>query len=43
VYVYESLTQVFGRTGSEELDGGLVLPGLRLPLADLFPEAATSR
>lgn len=42
VYVYESLTQLYGRTNTDELDGGSVLPGLRLPVADLFPEAATS-
>jgi Uma2 family endonuclease len=41
VYVYESLTQVYGRTYGDELDGGSVLPGLRLPLTDLFPEMAT--
>ena len=40
VYVYESPTQVFVRTSTEELDGGPVLPGLRLPLAELFPEMA---
>jgi len=40
VYVYESLTQVHVRTSTEELDAGSVLPGLRLPLAELFPEMA---
>src|SRR5207249_957331 len=37
VYVYESPTQVRGLTQSDELDGGTVLPGFRLPLANLFP------
>ena len=40
VYVYEALTQVCVRASTEELDGGSVLPGLRLPLAELFPELA---
>ncbi len=40
VYVYESLTQVSVRRGMEELEGGQVLPGLRLSLAKVFPEAA---
>lgn len=38
VFVFEPLTRVIGRTHSEELDGGTVLPGLRLSLAQLFPE-----
>jgi Uma2 family endonuclease len=37
-YVYESPTQVCVRASTDELDGGSVLPGLRLPLAELFPE-----
>lgn len=37
VYVYESLTQVRGLTREEALDGGAVLPGFRLPVAELFP------
>ena len=40
VYVYESFTQGYARTQTDEIDGGSVLPGLRLSLADLFPEAA---
>jgi Uma2 family endonuclease len=40
VQVYESPTQVRGLTHADELDGGAVLPGLRLPLANLFPETA---
>jgi Uma2 family endonuclease len=40
VYVYESPTQVYIRTSTDELDGGPVLPGLRLSLAELFPEMA---
>src|SRR5260370_20786109 len=36
VYVYESLTQVRILTEADAIDGGNVLPGFRLPLADLF-------
>ena len=36
VYVYESPTQVHIVSHSDELDGGRVLPGFRLPLATLF-------
>lgn len=39
VYVYETLTQVRILTLADELDGGAVLPGFRLPVAKLFPEA----
>ncbi len=39
VFVYESLTQVRGLTRADVLDGGAVLPGFRLPLQELFPEA----
>jgi Uma2 family endonuclease len=42
VYVYESLTQVRVLTQTDELDGGAVLPGFRLPLANLFPAVAPS-
>jgi Uma2 family endonuclease len=42
VYVYESPTQVRVLGPAEELDGGAVLPGFRLPLANLFPEVAPS-
>jgi Uma2 family endonuclease len=35
-YVYESLTQVRCLTEADELDGGAVLGGFRLPLANLF-------
>lgn len=38
VHVYESLMQIRGLSRSDELDGGAVLPGFRLPLANLFPE-----
>lgn len=40
VYVYDSPTQLHVRTSTDELDGGSVLPGLRLPLVELFPEMA---
>jgi Uma2 family endonuclease len=40
-YVYDSLTQVRGLTRADELDGGAVLPGFKLRLADLFPEAGS--
>lgn len=38
VYVHESPTQVRGLTRQDELDGGAVLPGFRLPLANLFTD-----
>ena len=38
VDVYESLTKISGLTSSDTLDGGNVLPGLRFPVAALFPE-----
>jgi Uma2 family endonuclease len=37
VYVYESLRQVRILGEADELDGGSVLPDLRIPLAPLFP------
>jgi Uma2 family endonuclease len=37
VHVYESLTQIRGLTQNDALDGGAVLPGFQLPLANLFP------
>jgi Uma2 family endonuclease len=40
LYVYESPVSVRGLTRADELDGGAVLPGFRLKLADLFPEPA---
>lgn len=42
VHVYESLTQIRGLTRTDELDGGTVLPGFRLPLATLFQEEGPS-
>jgi Uma2 family endonuclease len=36
VYVFDSLTQVRGLTGGDDLDGAPLFPGLRLRLADLF-------
>lgn len=36
VYVYESLTQVRILTENDALDGGTVLPGFRLGIANLF-------
>jgi Uma2 family endonuclease len=38
VYVYESMTRIRGLTRTDELDGGSVIPGFRLPLATLFQE-----
>lgn len=38
VYVYESFTSVRILRRADTLDGGAVLPGFRLPLAELFPE-----
>jgi Uma2 family endonuclease len=40
VQVYESLSSVRGLARSDELDGGTVLPGFRLPLTELFVEPA---
>ncbi len=40
VHVYESLTDVRGLTRADDLDGGTVLPGFRLPLTELFLDAA---
>lgn len=40
VYVFESLTAVRGLGRTDTLDGGVVLPGFRLPLAELFPESS---
>jgi Uma2 family endonuclease len=42
VHVYEALTQIRGLTRADELDGGQVLPGFRLPLATLFPQEQAS-
>jgi Uma2 family endonuclease len=36
VYVFDSPTRVHILTAADELDGGTLLPGLRLPLAPLF-------
>jgi Uma2 family endonuclease len=37
VYVYEALRQVRILGEADELDGGGVLPSLRIPIASLFP------
>jgi Uma2 family endonuclease len=45
VLVFDSLTQVRILSTADELDGGTLLPGFRLPLASLFqpkPQAGTS-
>jgi Uma2 family endonuclease len=39
VYVYEPARQVRRLTRADALDGGTVLPGFTLPLADLIPQA----
>ena len=39
IYVYDSPTQVRILTGQEELTGGEVVPGFRLPLGQLFQSA----
>ena len=36
VHVYESLTAIRGLAPTDELDGGTVLPGFKLPIATLF-------
>jgi Uma2 family endonuclease len=41
VYVYDSPTHVRILTGQDELTGGKVVPGFRLPLGQLFQHAAT--
>lgn len=41
-YVYESASLVRRLTRAETLDGGTVLPGFTLPLAELFPQAPPS-
>jgi Uma2 family endonuclease len=43
VYVYDSPTSVRILQDGDELDGGAVLPGFRLPLTDLFGEAAEAQ
>jgi Uma2 family endonuclease len=37
LYIYESPRQVRILGEADELDGGLVLPGFRIPIASLFP------
>jgi Uma2 family endonuclease len=39
LYVYESLTSVRGLTHADEVDGGAVLKGFRLPVGSFFPAA----
>ncbi len=41
IYVYSSLTNIRVLTRNDELDGGNVLPGFRLPLTSLFEEEAS--
>ena len=41
VYMYESPTHVRILTGQEELTGGEVVPGFRMPLGQLFQPAAS--
>ena len=41
IHVYESMTRIRVATATDELDGGAVLPGFRVAVAALFPEAAT--
>jgi Uma2 family endonuclease len=36
VQIYQSLTKITGLTRADELDGGDILPGFRLPLASVF-------
>lgn len=43
VYVYQSPTQIHILKRTQELEGGTILPGFRLPLADLFEEEATDQ
>jgi len=39
VYVYDSYTQIRVLTRADTLEGGSVIPGFRLALAELFPQA----
>ncbi len=41
IHVYESMAQIRVVTTADELDGGAVLPGFRVAVVALFPEAAT--
>ena len=41
IQVFESMTRIRVVTAADELDGGGVLPGFRVAVAALFPEAAT--
>ena len=38
IYDYDSLTSVRILTRDQTLDGGTMLPGLQLPLAELFED-----
>jgi Uma2 family endonuclease len=40
IQVYESMTRIRVVTATDELDGASVLPGFRVAVAALFPEAA---
>jgi Uma2 family endonuclease len=42
VYVYDSPTQVRILTSPQEVEGGKLLPGLRLPVADFFQKERVS-
>jgi Uma2 family endonuclease len=42
VQVYDSLTQCHGLLRQDTLDGGTLLPGFSLPLAQLFPDPSAS-
>ena len=37
IHIFESLTSIRVVTAADELDGGNVLPGFRVPIANLFP------
>jgi Uma2 family endonuclease len=41
IHVYDSTTQIRVLSRNDVLDGGTVVPGFRLPLAELFTEATT--
>ncbi len=42
VHVYESMKRIRVLLGTEEIDGGQVVPGFRLPLTALFQEPSTA-
>lgn len=42
IYVYSSPTQIIGLSRNDVLEGGTVVPGFKLPLAELFSQTSES-